>query len=62
MFIRLCFHGSDTLVKCISEGNKLCYAHQVVFSCSDTLVKCISEDNNHWYVHQFLRSGSDISA
>ena len=46
-------------LKCISEGNKHCYVHQVLFSCSDTLVKCISEGNKLCYVHQVVCSGSD---
>ena len=37
MFIRLCSRVLIFQLKCISEGNKHCYVHQVVCSLSDTL-------------------------
>ena len=54
MFIRLCALALIFRLKCISEGNKHCYVHQVLFSCCDTLVKCISEGNKLCYVHMLL--------
>ena len=36
MFIRLCAPALILKLMCISEGNKHCYVHQVVFSDSDT--------------------------
>ena len=37
MFIMLCALALIFQLKCISEGNKLCYVLHLVFSSSDTL-------------------------